>query len=124
MTSQSLTCLRKEVEKLKTYGHKKRVTDMHPDATTVLEFYFLEQAIPDMQRELPAAYLAAAEGELEWWDKQEELPHWVVTISRASPSEKSIFFPGGAGPRDYTLGSSLSASPAVPAIIHSCRKSF
>ena len=44
---------------------------MHPDATTVLEFYFLEQAIPDMQRELPT-YLA--EGELEWWDKQEELP--------------------------------------------------
>ena len=39
---------------------------MHPDASTVLEFYFLEQAIPDMQRELPA-YLAAAEGELEWW---------------------------------------------------------
>ena len=45
-----------------------------------------------MQRELPA-YLAAAEGELEWWDKQEELPHWVV--SRASPSEKLIFFPEG-----------------------------
>ena len=37
---------------------------MHPDVTTVLDlkaYYFLEQAIPDMQRELPA-YLAAAEG--------------------------------------------------------------
>ena len=45
---------------------------MHPGATTVLEFYFLEQAIPDMQRESPA-YLEAAEGVspniqvLEWW---------------------------------------------------------
>ena len=38
---------------------------MYPDATTVLElkaFYFLEQAIPDMQRELLPAYLVAAEG--------------------------------------------------------------
>ena len=39
--------------------------DMHPDATTVLDlkaFYFLEQAIPDVQRELLPAYLVAAEG--------------------------------------------------------------
>ena len=36
---------------------------MHPDATTVLEFYFLEQAIPDIQREL-SAYLAAAEANI------------------------------------------------------------
>ena len=80
-------------------------SDMHPDATTVLNlkaFYFLEQVIPDMQEELPA-YLAAAEGVspnikfLEWWDKQEELPH---------------------------LGGSLAASPAAPAIIRSCQKSF
>ena len=38
---------------------------MHPDATTVIDlkaFYFLEQAIPDMQRELLLAYLVVAEG--------------------------------------------------------------
>ena len=63
---------------------------MHPDATTVLDlkaFYFLEQAIPDMQRELLLAYLVVAEGVspnikvLEWWDKQEELPHWPASKS-------------------------------------------
>ena len=38
----------------KRRASKKRVTDMHPDATTVLDlkaFYFLEQAIPDMQNQ-------------------------------------------------------------------------
>ena len=64
---------------------------MHPDATTVLDlkaFYFLEQAIPDVQRELLPAYLVAAEGVspnikvLEWWDKQEELPHWAAACQQ------------------------------------------
>ena len=51
---------------------------MHPDAPPIRFESFLEQAIPDMQREFPA-YLAAAEGVLpnievlKWWDKQEEL---------------------------------------------------
>ena len=79
---------------------------MHPDATTVLglkAFYFLEQAIPDMQRELLPAYLVAAEGVstnikvLEWWDKQEELPHWaaacqqVLLCQPSSAAVESIF---------------------------------
>ena len=55
---------------------------MHPDATTVLEFSFLEQAIPDMQRESPA-YLAAHQTSKYWNDG-----------------------------KTTTLGSSLPASPA------------
>ena len=75
---------------------------MHPDATTVLDlkaFYFLEQAIPDVQRELLPAYLVAAEGVspnikvLEWWDKQEELPHWAAASCCAShhPQQLKVF---------------------------------
>ena len=45
-------------------------------------FYFLEQAVSDLRKELPI-YMAAAEGVsesvelLEWWTKHEEkLPYW------------------------------------------------
>ena len=74
---------------------------MHPEATAVLDlkaFYFLEQAIPDMQTEILPAYLAAAEGVspnikvLEWWDKQEELPHWTAACQQVLLCQPAIIF--------------------------------
>ena len=44
--------------------HRLKITDLHPDASTVDDFKafpFLHDAIPDLQKELPQ-YLAAAEG--------------------------------------------------------------
>ena len=76
---------------------------MHPDATTVLDlkaFYFLEQAIPDVQRELLPAYPQKV--------YHQTSKYWNGGISSAG--------------RTTTLGSSLPASPAVPAIIRSCWK--
>ena len=68
---------------------------MHPDANTALEFYFLEQAIPDMQGELPA-YLAAAEGvspqTSKYWNG-EELPHWAAACQQVllcQPSSAAV----------------------------------
>ena len=55
---------------------------MHPDATTVLAFYFLEQVIPDMQRELLPAYLVAAEDVSPNIGMQEELPHWAAACQQ------------------------------------------
>ena len=43
--------------------HPGKVVDLRPDATTVLDlkaFHFLQEAIPNLQKELPT-YLAAAE---------------------------------------------------------------
>ena len=69
---------------------------MHPDATTVLDLKAIEQAIPDMQRDL---LHLAAEGVspnievLEWWDKQEELSHWAAACQQVllcQPSSAAV----------------------------------
>ncbi len=79
-----------------------KVTDLQPDATVVDElksFYFLEQAVPGLKKEL-LTYLAAAEGVsegvelLEWWKKHEEkLPYWAAACQQVlscKPSSASV----------------------------------
>lgn len=62
-------------------------------------FPFLQSAIPDLQKELPA-YLAAAEGvsidieTLKWWARQEEkLPNWAAACRQVllcQPSSAAV----------------------------------
>lgn len=81
--------------------HPGKVVDLHPDATTVLDlkaFHFLQEAIPNLQKELPT-YLAAAEDVpvdvevMEWWQKQNELPNWKAASQQVvlcQPSSATV----------------------------------
>lgn len=82
--------------------HPAKVADLKPDATMVEElkcFFFLEQAVPDLKKEL-ATYLAAAEGVsesvelLQWWEKHEEkLPYWAAACKQVllcQPSSAAV----------------------------------
>ena len=79
-----------------------KITDLRLDASKVEDlktFPFLQDAILDLQKELPQ-YLAAAEGVsadievLQWWEKQEEkLPHWSAACQQVllcQPSSAAV----------------------------------
>lgn len=76
-----------------------KVTDLHPDASMIEDlksFHFLEEAIPDLKKEL-STYLAFADGVAEvslvdWWMRHEQkLPCW------AEPCQKVLLCQPSSG---------------------------
>ncbi len=87
-----------------------QTTDLHPDASTVEDlksFHFLEEAIPDLKKELPT-YLAFADGVAEvslvdWWMRHEQkLPCWAEASCRASHPREQL--KGSSAPSKILLG--------------------